>query len=501
MPKKKIEKTEQAITEQTIVTTDTETALSENEQVAAETLMASEFAETLFADQEQPTATGDSPESATEKSGEASADESGATPTDESDAPPEEQGAALQEDNAGELDKTRDFTLEGDYSGPLDIERRLDEEIAALDAEISANSGAEQYDTQASPQESEDKPKAEAADSTRGTGRKPKAAEATRAREAKEKQPEDTALAVRSHGAPPANIPHSPANFFQVDFRHLDRNLTDEARQEWNGIYASFRSQSILTGTVVGVDQNELPVRNEDGKIETRVISSLVVIGYRVKILIPENAVWMKGEERSTFLMRGMIGASVDYVVINVDREGEVALASRSLAMVKRRRAFSSGRSVARPGDIVDCSALVVGAKRCLLTCGGYDIPMRPTDMSYTSMLDMREVYRPGQELKARVLSHNPAQRELRISVKESTSNPFDGAERRHPVGSRRQAVITAKYKGGVFCTMQDGTVCLCLYSNAHYDSEFLLGDNVIIYISQYNYRERHIYGRIVSKW
>jgi ribosomal protein S1 len=121
--------------------------------------------------------------------------------------------------------------------------------------------------------------------------------------------------------------------------------------------------------------------------------------------------------------------------------------------------------------------------------------------MSYTSILDMREVYRPGQELKARVISHEPAKRELKLSVKEATSNPFDGAQRRHPVGSRRQAVISAKYKGGVFCTMQDGTVCLCLYSNTHNDSDFMQGDKVIIYIARYNYRDRHIYGRIVSKW
>jgi ribosomal protein S1 len=136
-----------------------------------------------------------------------------------------------------------------------------------------------------------------------------------------------------------------------------------------------------------------------------------------------------------------------------------------------------------------------------MLTCGGYDIPMRPSDMSYTSILDMREIYRPGQELKARVLTHNPSKHELTISVKEATSNPFDGAERRHPVGSRRQAVITSKYKGGVFCTMADGTVSLCLYSNLHYDSEFMIGDNVIIYLSQYDYKLKHIYGRIVSKW
>jgi ribosomal protein S1 len=126
---------------------------------------------------------------------------------------------------------------------------------------------------------------------------------------------------------------------------------------------------------------------------------------------------------------------------------------------------------------------------------------MRAPDMSYSAILDMREEYRPGQELKARVLDHRPAEGKLKLSVKEAAPNPFDGAERRHPVGSRRQAVITGKYAGGVFCTLQDGTLCMCLYSNSHYDSDFLLGANVIVHIAQYDYRQRHIYGRIVSKW
>ena len=66
--------------------------------------------------------------------------------------------------------------------------------------------------------------------------------------------------------------------------------------------------------------------------------------------------------------------------------------------------------------------------------------------MSYSSILDMRELYRPGQELRARILEHKPAENQLKLSVREATPNPFDGAERRHPVGSRRQAVITGKY-------------------------------------------------------
>jgi len=491
MPKKKAETTEQSV---------------QDEQL--------ELSHDGEAQQLEPVDPADQADEGAAEGFEAGGDEIAGPEETQEAGPDGETPADSPEDNPGDSVKIEDEAYDAGFDGPLDIERKLEEEIAALNAELAAAEESEREadtDSAAIPVPDEGEQLSEPPAPQRAARAKRKTAIDPPPGEGAQKvEPEDFAPVMPPGPAAPAARNDSkqlvkaapgPVNFYQADFRHLDRDLTEQERQEWNDIYASFRSQSILTGTVAGVDQNELPVKDKNGKVEMRVINSLVVIGYRVKVLIPENAVWFKGEERGTFLMRGMIGATVDYVIINIDREGEVALASRGLALVKRRRAFSTGRAVARPGSIVDCSVTVVGPMRCLLTCGGYDIPMRPENMSYTSILDMREMYRPGQKLKARVISHHPAQGVLRISVKEAESDPFNGAERRHPVGSRRQAVITSKYKGGVFCSMADGTVCLCLYSNLHYDSEFLIGDSVIIYISEYNYKLRHIFGRIVSKW
>ncbi len=46
------------------------------------------------------------------------------------------------------------------------------------------------------------------------------------------------------------------------------------------------------------------------------------------------------------------------------------------------------------------------------------------------------------------IKSYNAATGALRVSVKETESNPFEGAELRHPVGSRRQVAIAGKYGG-----------------------------------------------------
>ena len=79
--------------------------------------------------------------------------------------------------------------------------------------------------------------------------------------------------------------------------------------------------------------------------------------------------------------------------------------------------------------------------------------------------------------------------------------NPFQGAIKRHPVNSRRQATISGKYGGGVFCTLPDDSVCLCRYSAQQRDREFHVGDSVIIVITKHNFERSMIYGRILSKW
>lgn len=294
----------------------------------------------------------------------------------------------------------------------------------------------------------------------------------------------------------------SQRSFFQTNFRELDRDLSPEQMQEWNNIYASYRSKSILTGTVIGVDDNRFEVRNpQTGAVERKTVRSLVIIGYRIKVLIPESEVWAPGEEHPDYVMRGMVGAKIDYVVMQVDREGECAIASRRLALVKQRRHFAAARRGHETGAQLKCNLLVVGPRRVLVECGGYDIPLSQRDLSWTAIADLRNEYRPGQELPCRLKEYNSREGKLSISVRDATPNPFVGAENRHPIGSRRQAIISGKYAGGVFCRLPDNVTVLCLYSNLLGDDGFFLGDSVLIHITQYDYNRQLIYGRIISKW
>lgn len=117
------------------------------------------------------------------------------------------------------------------------------------------------------------------------------------------------------------------------------------------------------------------------------------------------------------------------------------------------------------------------------------------------SVSDLRAVYRPGQELDCVVTDYDADADRLRVSVKAALSDPFEGAERRHPVNSRRQAVISGKYAGGVFCNLPDGTVCMCSYAYQYEDSDFEIGDTVILTVKRFDSNKRQMYGKILSKW
>ena len=83
--------------------------------------------------------------------------------------------------------------------------------------------------------------------------------------------------------------------FFSLDLKELDSTLTPEEQAEWNDIYASFRSGTLMRGKVIGSEQLSL---SSDSSVESpddgdeQAIPCLIILPYRVKILLPEPLFW-----------------------------------------------------------------------------------------------------------------------------------------------------------------------------------------------------------------
>lgn len=290
--------------------------------------------------------------------------------------------------------------------------------------------------------------------------------------------------------------------FYELDFNELDRGLSEEERKEWNSIYASFRGRSAITGTIIGVDlyARYLP-RSEARMLENRRELCAVVVPYRIPILIRESEMWELGEERPDFVLRNMVGASIDVIVTKVERAANRAQASRRQASRSQRRFFAAREDLHAAGSRITCRMLAVGPRRCLVDCYGYDLDMTQREIRYTAIPDLRTEFHPGSEIDCIVKEYHPRTGELIVSAKETEVNPFFGAEERHPVGSRRFAMISGKYGGGVFCNLPDGVTCMCNYSYQHEDADFMVGEHVMLMVQRYDQEKLQMYGKIMSKW
>ena len=135
-------------------------------------------------------------------------------------------------------------------------------------------------------------------------------------------------------------------SFYDVDYNEYDKDLSPDQLKEWTAIYASYRSRTPLTGTVIGVDTHRLAMTDPVTKhLEHKQILCLVVMEYRVKVIIPQTEIWYDpGTELPDYVIKRMVGAKIDYVITNVDRPEECAIASRRMALGHARNHFFSDR-------------------------------------------------------------------------------------------------------------------------------------------------------------
>lgn len=175
--------------------------------------------------------------------------------------------------------------------------------------------------------------------------------------------------------------------FFELKFHELDRHLTPEERQEWNTIYASYRGRSAITATIIGVDPLSVYVWNpKTEQREKKTMYCAIVVPYRVRIVIPASEMWEEGEERPDYVLQNMVGATVDLIIIKVEREGGFAIGSRRLANRSQRYFFAHREDLHRIGARVKCRMLAVGPRRCLVDCYGHDLDITQREMRYTSL-------------------------------------------------------------------------------------------------------------------
>ena len=253
-------------------------------------------------------------------------------------------------------------------------------------------------------------------------------------------------------------------------------------------IMRSKEEKRILTGKISGIE-------NEYYKIKNEIIPCAIIWYEDIKVLIPSTHLGIEKINKS--MIRGMLGAEIDFIVIEFDKISNIAIASRKDAMQLRAEIELPKLKI---NDIVKVRVLAVGIKHILVELYGKEVIMKAENLQHTYIVNCKECYSPGEYLKVRIKDIDIQKDIFELSAKDFISNPYISIRKYITEGGEYTGKIIAfpKKNSGVIVQLDTTNITCLVRVPARFNSYPHYLDNVLIKITEIKEDKKLIYGYLV---
>lgn len=285
-----------------------------------------------------------------------------------------------------------------------------------------------------------------------------------------------------------------------IDAERTVETASDKAMNDLMDLIGSLRSKRILNGTIQGVETSA-------GTGEPRAV--IYYGGF--KVLIPSTEAVnppkdfrdRSKNEIYRYLLTKRLGAEVDFLVKGFDQDSGIVAASRKEAMAMKRRQYYFSKD--REGNNLlyeDCTAeaRVISVIRAgaFVELFGVETYISARELSYQRLIDATTEFHPGQRVLVKILAldkSDPENIRVRLSVKQTQTNPYDSALLKYAIGSHYVGTVSVMNPNGVFVSLEGGVDCLCQYPRRGVP---VRGSRVTVRILHINEDNKRIFGEII---
>lgn len=263
--------------------------------------------------------------------------------------------------------------------------------------------------------------------------------------------------------------------------------MTDELQKKiiWQNINTSKEKLKILKGNIIAIETEKMKEKN---------ITCAIVDFKGIKILIPATEMIQEGKNDKKVL-RNMMGAEISFIVVEIDKIGEKAIASRLKAMERIKEINIKKVEV---GDKVYCKVIGVWKKYIRAECIGLDFIIKAQDLQYGFIEDVSKLYRINEPIKVLIKEVDLEEKKIKISVRELLEDPFKNIRKDFTEGGEYLARITGYADKGIFANITQGVDTVCILPT-WLDRPPLPGDKVIIKIYKIIPEKRKIYSSLIK--
>lgn len=250
----------------------------------------------------------------------------------------------------------------------------------------------------------------------------------------------------------------------------------------------SKEEKRILTGKISGIEDEYYKLKKEN-------IPCAIVWYEDVKILIPMTHMGITKINKS--MIRGMLGAEIDFIVLEIDTISNIAIASRKDAMELRAELELPKL---KNNDIVRVRILAVGIKHIVVELYGKEVIIKADNLQHTYILNCKDLYSPGEYLKVRIKNIDIQNNIFELSSKDFIENPYKNIRKYITEGGKYTGKVIAfpKQNSGIIIQLDNNNVTCLVRVPARFNNYPHYLDNVLIKVTEIKEDKKLIYGYLM---
>lgn len=205
----------------------------------------------------------------------------------------------------------------------------------------------------------------------------------------------------------------------------------------------------------------------------------------------------MVKDKQSKSIIRGMLGAEIDFIVLEYDDITNIAIGSRIDAM-KLRSQIELPK--VKKNDTVRVRIVGIGIKHIVVDLYGKEVIIKAEKLKHTYIVNCKDIYKVGDYLKVRIKKIDIENNTFELSAKEFEENPFKNIRKYISVGGEYTGTVIAFPKGnsGVLVQLDNTEVTVLTRVPARFNSFPHFMSKVLIKVSEIKEEKKFIYGYLV---
>lgn len=250
----------------------------------------------------------------------------------------------------------------------------------------------------------------------------------------------------------------------------------------------SKEEKRILTGKISGIEDEYYKYKKEN-------ISCAIIWYEDIKILIPSTHLGISKVNKS--MIRGMLGAEIDFIIMEIDSVSNLAIASRKDAMELRAQLELPKLKV---NDCVRVRILSVGIKHIVVELYGIEVAILADNLQHTYILNCKDYYLSGEYLKVRIKRIDIENKVFELSSKDFIENPYKNIRKYITEQGEYTGKVIAfpKNNSGIIVQLDTTNITCLVRVPARFNNYPHFLDSVLIKVTEIKENKKMIYGYLM---